>query len=274
MAARSKTKPPKSQPPPRITRADLKRFLATESDFAFEMKVRQRLRELGFETEHGGAYTDPVTDKVRQFDIRAWRHEDPYTLALAVECKNFHQSNALLVSTVPRTESEAFHSVVQRHDAGYAYSSVHRTDRSSIYLPGHPVAKSTDQVRRDTSGKFVSSDQETFERLNQAINSCKDLCERFTRRTQKPLYRVVVPVLVVPARRLWQVDYNEAGLRIGEPRTTKGVPFYLSHAWTYPGPHGPSEHTYTISHVEILTADNLQALTERLLAKVLLGRTS
>lgn len=263
------TKPAK---PARLTRVDVKRFVAGESDFAFEMKVQKTLRDLGFEIEHGGAYQDPVTGVVRQFDIRAWKHSDAHTLGLAVECKNLHQSTALLVSTVPRTEREAFHSVIKRHTGPMAFSTVDRMVNSALYLPGQAVGKSSDHVRRDKSGKeLLGGDRDTFERMNQAIHSCRDLCERFVSATQKPLHRMVVPVMVVPARRLWQVDYDEGGARISAPRTVKHVSFYLSHEWGIRNPIG-GQINYLISHVEILTADNLRVPTERLLSDLLLDR--
>lgn len=46
-----------------ITEQDLKEFVANDSDFAFEMQVLNRLRDLHFECWHSGTYQDPVSDK-------------------------------------------------------------------------------------------------------------------------------------------------------------------------------------------------------------------
>ena len=75
-----------------ITGADLTTFLNTDSDFAFEMKVLRWLENNGFCCRHSGTYRDPVTGKLRQFDIRSEITSGTGTLALAVECKNLRQN--------------------------------------------------------------------------------------------------------------------------------------------------------------------------------------
>jgi hypothetical protein len=84
-----------------ITAKDLAAFVATDSDFGFEMQVLAQLREVGFSCSHSGTYRDPVTDKTRQYDIRASMTRGDSTLALAVECKNLRRNNPLLLSSVP-----------------------------------------------------------------------------------------------------------------------------------------------------------------------------
>jgi hypothetical protein len=56
-----------------ITASDLKEFVDNNSDFDSEMTVLAGLRSLDFECEHSGTYQDPVSDKIRQFDIRAFK---------------------------------------------------------------------------------------------------------------------------------------------------------------------------------------------------------
>src|SRR5712664_3970948 len=97
---------------PPINADDLADFVTTNSDFGFEMQVLSRLRAEGFACSHAGTYRDPVTDKIRQFDIRASMDCGDSTLALAVECKNLRPSNPLLLSSVPRTSAEAFHDLL------------------------------------------------------------------------------------------------------------------------------------------------------------------
>ena len=55
----------------KIDDTDLAEYLATQSGFAFELQCLQRLHTLGYQCQHGGSYSDPVTRKIRQFDIRA-----------------------------------------------------------------------------------------------------------------------------------------------------------------------------------------------------------
>ena len=99
-----------------ITSYDLLEFLAGYSDFGFEIQVLKQLREMGFNSQHGGSYDDPVTKKPREFDIRAFKRSGNRFLRLAVECKNLRPNFPLLVSCLPRSKDEAFHEVAWSFD--------------------------------------------------------------------------------------------------------------------------------------------------------------
>ena len=128
-----------------VTAQDLEEFVRSNSDFAFEMSVLAKLRALGFDCSHSGTYRDPVTDKIRQFDIRAVAHRDNGTLALAAECKNLRPRSPLLLSAVPRTASESFHNVLQRNSPSCTLALSVRTvvGNNSVYRPGEMVGKKT-----------------------------------------------------------------------------------------------------------------------------------
>ncbi|MEO0928985.1 MAG: hypothetical protein AAFY63_24400, partial [Cyanobacteria bacterium J06643_13] len=53
-----------------ISAEEINQWLDSQSDFSLEMRVFSHLLSLDFHAEHGGTYSDPVTDKPRQFDIR------------------------------------------------------------------------------------------------------------------------------------------------------------------------------------------------------------
>src|SRR5581483_4352389 len=96
-----------------ITADDLQAFIDSKADFAFEMRVLRRFEQLGYACEHGGTYRDPVTDKTRQFDIRAKRSDaQAARLAVSAECKNIGANFPLLVHAVPRRRNEAFHDLI------------------------------------------------------------------------------------------------------------------------------------------------------------------
>src|ERR1700679_3993319 len=97
--------------PDLITAKPLEDFVAQDPGFALEMQVLAQLRKLGFDCSHSGTYQDPVTSKIRQFDIRALKRDGAFMLALAVECKNLRTNHPLLLSAVPRVRAEAFHNV-------------------------------------------------------------------------------------------------------------------------------------------------------------------
>lgn len=94
-----------------INSADLLGYLNGFSDFAFELKTLEMLRAHSLECEHGGLYEDPVTNKMREFDIRAVARNDHFAVHLAVECKNVQENYPLLVTCVPRHPSESYHEV-------------------------------------------------------------------------------------------------------------------------------------------------------------------
>lgn len=100
---------PKDDP---IGPAELKEYLNTSSDFTFELRCLERLSSLGSQCDHGGSYTDPVTQKTRQFDIRAQKSHGKLRVRCAIECKSLTDSFPLLVMCVPRSADESFHELI------------------------------------------------------------------------------------------------------------------------------------------------------------------
>jgi hypothetical protein len=236
-----------------VTARDLEDFVVNDSDFAFEMKVLAQLRSLDFDCKHSGTYRDPVTNKIRQFDIRATQLQDPCILGLAVECKNLQFNYPLLVSAVPRTEVESFNDLLvwQQGVVPPATLQPQRGDRS-VYREGQFVGKKTDQVGLSDSGTFVNDDSATFDKLNQAVNSCRDLVEEFTFHPHFPRVRLIAPVLVVPTGLLWQVDYADDGRILTPPRNVDRAALFLNHSWAVDR-HPYNALSYRLSHVELVT---------------------
>jgi len=244
-----------------IAEADLQHFVNNDSDFSFEMEVLHRLRELEFGCSHAGTYQDPVSGKIRQFDIRASRRRGLWTLALAIECKNLRPNFPLLLSAVPRTKDEAFHEVIHHPPGPWPSVRIHDVRSGSLYKAGEMVAKKTDQVGRELSGDLVSDDGETFERLNQAVNSCKDLVKRSVTggAGTESRFEAIVPVLVVPGGRLWQIEYTESGAVVGSPRSVTRSSLFLNHTW-HAMHHLVGDVRYRLSHFEIITLDGLSEI--------------
>lgn len=242
-----------------ITAEELADFVKQEPDFAFELRVLEELRRLGFDCSHSGTYRDPVSDKVRQYDIRAVKKCGRKELSLSVECKNYRPNCPLLVSTTPRTAAEAFHDlVVSRPNGSHQPLTVDSETRRSTYKMDEPVGKKTNQVRRDSSGKLVGDDAATFAKLNQAVNSCRDLIAQ-----PLPNYfrRAIVPVLVVPEDVLWRADYTTTGAINAPPQKVKHATLFLNQAWETNPPIGHSLE-YRLSHLEFATIDALREIIE------------
>jgi hypothetical protein len=234
-----------------IDAADLQRFVEEASDFAFEMRVLSCLCEAGFTCSHSGTYQDPITGKLRQFDIRAERADDRCRLALAVECKNLRENAPLLLSAVPRTSAEAFHNIL--HTAPDAIWTSVREMRGpqSAYKPNEMVGKAMDQVRKDSNGILNSDDRATFEKMSQAVNSTRDLIARHSATTSN-LFTAVVPVLIVPEGRLWQAEYSEGGEIQKQPYQLSKSTFFLDHVWPF-GNQARGVHEFRLSHIDCLT---------------------
>jgi hypothetical protein len=176
----------KTQPPRTITQENLRKFVESKSDFAFERRVHSRLRELEFSCQHSGTYHDPISNKIRQYDLNAERSIERKTLALAVECKNLSDRAPLLVSAVPRTDAESFHSLIKHGPPGGSYQYTSRVSAeiripSHVYPHGSPVGKQTDQVSMNQQQELISDDSATFEKISQAINRSNSLVIKHAR---------------------------------------------------------------------------------------------
>jgi len=223
-------------------RADIDRALSQKSDFAFEMAVLAKLDGFSVDrfthrVEHSGTYTDPITSKVRQYDIRYRGRIAGTRFSLAIECKNVRPECPLVVHAVPRRPSEAFHDIVY-----YSKESSKRRwlndpvckRHEGIYTPYSPsaiVGKAIDQVQ--VSGdEFTLGDSEVFEKWNQSVNSLTDLIIEGVQEADDMWLRVFLPVLVVPEERLWVATYNEVGQRSEEALQHSRVSFFLNRTWT------------------------------------------
>jgi hypothetical protein len=264
-----------------ITAAELEKYLSTADDFAFELKCLHSLSErTTIRMEHGGTYTDPVSGKHRQFDIRANIEVVPLRVSLAIECKNLSPAYPLLVSRVPRIESEAFHQLLipePESDLGGGFglrvpSLVHSNAESisapaSLYKTGDLVGKSVSRIGviADKPGEFQADDSEIFDRWAQAVASAYDLISEadryFSNDDSDPRAYWIVPVLVVPEGTLWVADYAKKGAVQAGPHQVDEVEIYLDHSAWKKG----EMFSYTISHLHFVTAKGLLQLVDRIL---------
>ena len=218
----------------------------------------------------GGCGGDPVTGNIRQFDIRAFKDEKedwrrdlpPWTLALAVECKNIRPHYPLLLSAVPRTTEEAFHDLlVLDGKTYYPHTRIQRV-KGSVYKEGEMVAKQTDQVHWKNEN-LESDDEATFGKIRQALNSCEGLVRNFATKLTPPDTRMILPLLVVPSGTLWQVDFTEAGELQTPPRLIESSTLFLNHGWTVNREPTVGPITYQVSHLELVSQDALPKAAER-----------
>jgi hypothetical protein len=191
-----------------ITAIDINKYLESRDDFAFELRAFNACKARGFAASHGGTYRDPVTEKSRQYDIRAHIQRANRRVQLAVECKSLRLFFPLVVSCTPRAANEAYHEAVFSVPLAGNKSLLPKNAKDirlegpdSFYKVGHPVGKATAQVGKSPNGECVADDAEVFEKWAQAISSGQDLIAHshdYMEQTDPCFITVTMPMLVIP----------------------------------------------------------------------------
>jgi len=259
-----------------ITKKDINDYLAKRSDFAFEIKTLKLLTRLKCRCRHAGTYTDPITNKIREYDIRARKTRRisellTFNLMLAIECKNLKDSYPLVVHCMPRARHEAIEEMIfcSRNEVEELISTTNASvydattiplDRSlSSYTIGSPVGKSCDQIGRSQNDDITGSDSDVFEKISQALNSANDLIKEAASFGDYTKYSVSIirPILVVPDKSLWRIVYDDDGnIKMG-PQQVKYIPYYYGKIFTYYDRFRDC-HEYNLSHLDIVTYSSLQ----------------
>jgi hypothetical protein len=269
-----------------ITKADIEEYVNGYSDFAFEIFVLKELNSLGFSCEHAGTYEDPVTNKTREFDIRAKKviSDDldcKTQIFLSVECKNLKDNFPLIVHCLPREENECqfnlicasarekneFRSNLLSASAlpkiGDRAKSVRLSGDKSPYRKRQAVGKSLVQLgRRVHDRQLTGNDSEVFDKMSQALNASYDLIEEahYAAGDGVNVISAVVPVIVVPDNRIWTVHYNHKGEIERGPTIEGNVEYYIDKSWNIID-FGP--RWYNLSHLEIVQISHLSEMIKK-----------
>jgi hypothetical protein len=276
-----------------ISKSDLLDFVEIESSFAFEMKVRELFASRRLRYLHGGTYEDPHTGLPRQFDLRVDLNcslpKVRTRVLLAIECKALSEFAPMLVYRSPRTAYEAGHQLIAQtcgdrekiigllnhhmrtplwNDRVGEFPSICTLDiaaNRSRYRSGDFVGKSVDVVSRDGSGsKFKSGDAEVYGRWTQALQSAASLLGKLDGQysgDQKIEFTWIVPILVVPDRRLFVVDYDDSAVRVCDPNEIDRTPFYIDYKPPTFKCDGPP---FKFGHFEIMTYAGLRDFVENI----------
>lgn len=257
-----------------LTPADIGEYLASADDFAFEREVYHVAKGLGFAAEHAALYTDPVTDKPRQFDIRAFISQGENRIALAIECKGLSLDFPLVVSCVPRASHESYHEVLSAAPVMGLNESYTRVERipsplgTGAYQVREGVGKSMRQVRRETrglkAGQMVSGD-DVFDKWMQALASIAEMVDNgadilSSGPQQKLRHIAFVPCLVVSDSSLWVADYSARGELSRPPFQVDHVDYYVARKY----PLRREQVAFTISHLRITTRTQIRIWLENI----------
>lgn len=257
-----------------LTAADLENFVATQDDFGLELYVYSEARYRSYDATHGGSYTDRVTGKTRQYDIRVTiQLTSQLRLCLAIECKCLRTSSPLLVSRIPRVASESFNEKMQA--AGkYTKASgdlvtfastrpARRTLLDSLYPPNLQVGKATALVAKLAANQYSAKDTEIFEKWSQALASANDLVQSSisdNAADPAPVQTIILPILVVSDDTLWVADYTENGNVLRAPRQVETTEFYVNARYQI----GQGDTYYAISHMHIFTKKGITEFMNQL----------
>jgi hypothetical protein len=238
--------------------SDLVDYLDSTSDFDFELRCLQQLAKIGYECDHSGSYDDPITNKPRQFDIRARRQASDLQVLCAVECKNLKPHFPLLVMCTNRSRREAFHeliSVSPNENGG----RLHRiSSRWTGYKENLLVGRSLAQVGRSIDASITASDSDVYEKWSQAIASSHLLAQEAHQANpnRHGVISLVLPVLIVPDGTLWRVNYDQSGKRIGPPEQANRCSFFVGRK---------IGGLVTLSHLEIVTFSGINELLSEII---------
>lgn len=252
-----------------VSAEDFNTYLASSSDFAFELRCCKELIRIGYRVEHGGSYTDPITGKPRQFDIRARLPANGRHVLCAIECKNLKPSFPLLVLCTPRKAKESFHELVvcepHRSEGEFQKfvgnevpvltSHTYRVKSNmTVYSEKDPVGKSLAQVGVSLDGSITANDVEVYEKWSQAVASADALAKEAVRSSEHGQHNVlslVLPILVVPNETLWQVVFDDEGSVVSSPKQCDRCQHFLNREVSA---------GLTLSHLEIVTFNGLDQL--------------
>ena len=257
---------------------EIKECLDSQSDFSLEMKSFKHLIDLKYEAEHGGTYSDPVTGKTRQFDIRCTARKDNKFIKIAVECKALSKSFPLVIQRVPRTGKESFHEVFFTYTSPNVTSgfrnpfdnskSLRTQYGSDLYRVNEYVGKASYQIGKKNN-KLIADDSKIYVRWAQAISSSHDLVTESVYEQEKlgldESFTVVFPVLVVSDECLWCVDYDNKGNRISDPISVNEIDFYIGNEFWL---KGQMHATYTVSHLKMFTSIGYEFFTRRIASNI------
>lgn len=155
------------------------------------------------------------------------------------------------------------------YSMSYSYGSHLRLRAEKcIYPVGEPVGKSCDQVGKRPDGEVVAYDNDVFDKLSQSLHSACELlasAHYACLRGDGLVISAVIPMLVVPADRLWVVTYDSAGTLVAGPKRAKHVEYFADRSWHVGGGTTERVEYYSLSHIEICEMDYLEEFVTSLL---------
>lgn len=264
----------------KISASDIRSVVTKEDDFGHEMRVGHVIRSCSAaDVQHGGTYTDAVTQKPRQFDYRCWLRKGQTMLSLAVECKNLSPSVPLVVCGTARPDGESFHDLIESRNGtvqrpgatliGLSSATRRATGEASIYPPKEFVGKSLVRIQTDKNPPVRTPDADVYDKWAQALSSAVDLavsaCAFSKEFAFGKFLTAVLPVVVVPDDSLWRLAYAHDGTVSADPSIVTECELFVGREIPVGGPiRTPAFHQFTFSHVHFFTLLGFSSFLSRM----------
>lgn len=254
----------KPQVPVVPTSSDVGNYFKTKTDLALELFVYKLACDLGFEAVHGGTYIDPVSQKVRQYDVRASMQRGQYCLRLAIECKALSPAAPLVVACTRRAFDDAVVDFVHAidptcpHLTSKSVAQRHRRvpSRPEMYATNGYVGKTIAQIEFDHKSSEWISKGDLFDKWSQALGSAADLFEeakRASTRYMPDVYTAVIPILVIPDNTLWVAGFSDSGVAADEPQLASSMSLQVHRVFDSDPDTG-----FTVSHLHLIARGALE----------------
>ncbi len=168
----------------------------------------------------------------------------------------------MVVSRVPRADSESYHCLIRKTIAPNQSILDARVIRSTAvhakpYHVGAPVGKS---ILRYQNNPYAKQPDDPYAQWSQALASCATLIvQAYTDATVNPAAPdlcFILPALIVSDGSLWTVDYDENGSR-GDPQLAEETTFFLGQDYTASSSDPAGHPKYSLSHLHIYTKTGL-----------------
>ena len=263
-----------------ISHSDIRAVVTKEDDFGHELRVGHAIQNCpAIQLQHGGTYTDSVTQKPRQFDFRCWVRKERACLSLAVECKNLNPSVPLVVCGVGRRNDESFHDLIESRQGIFkrgpaimnGLSSITRRAKqnNAFYPSGGFVGKSLIRIQSDKNPMVKTQDSDVYDKWAQALSSSVELavsaCDFAKQNSVERFFTAVLPVVVVPDDLLWKVIYDNNGSISNDPEHINECELYVAREIEVGGEKGtPWYHCFTFSHVHFFTLTGFSSFLSKM----------
>jgi len=251
-----------------ITPSDIRSVVTKEDDFGHEIRVGKVLRRVaGGRVEHGGTYTDPVTQKPRQFDYRCSLTNGSTCLTMAIECKNLSPSVPLVMCGTKRPETEAYHDLIEARNglfkrrtatiSGLSSVTLRASGENSFYARNGFVAKSIVRIQADKNPMARTQDADIYDKWAQAISSAVGLAETaciLPKGAIPPkVVAAILPIVVVPDNLMWAVTYDDEGNIEGDPIQANNCELFVGKEIELGEKKTPLFHRFAFSHVHFFS---------------------